>query len=185
MRSDNVLLREDRNPNTQGCLDQGLGQDGVGRDPGGLRGRAGQASSSSRAPSCCACPGAVDALAKVPFVAVMATHEGPELARAHAVLPAAMWAEVEGTFTNFQRRVQRLKRAVPRARATRGPRWELAAGLLQRLGGSLAATSAREVFALLAALGARLRGPRLQGPRRRGPRAAPRRTRRRAPEARA
>ena len=58
-------------------------------------------------------PEAVDAIAKVPFVAVMATHEGPELDRATVVLPAALWAEAEGTFTNFQRRVQRLKAAVP------------------------------------------------------------------------
>ena len=56
---------------------------------------------------------AADALAKVPFIAVMATHEGPELERAHAVLPAAVWAEVEGTFTNYARRVQRVRRAVP------------------------------------------------------------------------
>jgi predicted molibdopterin-dependent oxidoreductase YjgC len=91
----------------------------------------------------------VDAVAVVPFVAVMATHEGPELDRAHAVLPAAMWAEVEGTFTNFQRRVQRLKRAVPAPGDAR-PRWELAAGLLRRLGKPLAATSARELFSHLA-----------------------------------
>ena len=29
VREDNVLLRADRNPNTQGCLDQGLGRSGV------------------------------------------------------------------------------------------------------------------------------------------------------------
>jgi predicted molibdopterin-dependent oxidoreductase YjgC len=65
------------------------------------------------------------------------------------VLPASAWAEVEGTFTNYQRRVQRLRRAVPPPGDAR-PRWELAAELLRRLGGSLAASSPREVFALLA-----------------------------------
>ena len=54
----------------------------------------------------------------------MATHEGPELDRATVVLPAALWAEVEGTFTNYQRRVQRLKAAVP-APGDAQPRWQL------------------------------------------------------------
>ena len=49
------------------------------------------------------------------------------------VLPAAVWAESDGTFTNYQRRVQRLKAAVPAPGDAR-PRWELAAGLLERLG---------------------------------------------------
>jgi predicted molibdopterin-dependent oxidoreductase YjgC len=60
-----------------------------------------------------------------------------------------MWAEVEGTFTNYQRRVQRIRKAVGAPGDAR-PGWELAAGLLQRTGGTLAATSAREVFARLA-----------------------------------
>jgi predicted molibdopterin-dependent oxidoreductase YjgC len=85
----------------------------------------------------------------VPFVAVMATHEGPELDRATLVLPAALWAEAEGTFTNCERRVQRLRAAVPPPGDAQ-PRWELAAGLLQRLGRPLAAATPREVFALLA-----------------------------------
>ena len=61
----------------------------------------------------------------------------------------ALWAEVDGTFTNYKRRVQRIARAVPAAGDAR-PRWELAAGLLQRLGVPFPATSAREVLALLA-----------------------------------
>ena len=69
----------------------------------------------------------------MPFVAVMATHERPELEKAHVVLPAAVWAEVDGTFTNYQRRVQRIRRAVP-APGAAAPRWELAAGLLHAAG---------------------------------------------------
>ena len=56
---------------------------------------------------------------------------------------------MEGTFTNFQRRVQRFRKAVP-APGDATARWELAAGLLQRLGKPLSATTAREVFGLLA-----------------------------------
>src|SRR5262249_9440365 len=108
VRSDNVLLREDRNPNTQGSLDLGLGRDGV---PSVLAACASGAVKVLllQGPDLLKHAGARDALAKVPFVAVMAVHESPELERAHAVLPAAAWAEVDGTFTNFDRRVQRVR----------------------------------------------------------------------------
>ena len=93
--------------------------------------------------------GAADALAAVPFIAVMASHDGPGLERAHVLLPAAAWAEVDGTFTNYQRRVQRIQRAVA-APGEALPRWELAGALLRRLGAPLAATSARELFVEIA-----------------------------------
>jgi predicted molibdopterin-dependent oxidoreductase YjgC len=79
----------------------------------------------------------------------MATHEEPVLERAHLVVPAAMWAETDGTFTNYQRRVQRFRRAFA-GPGSATPRWELAARVLNRLGAPLAAGSTREVFALLA-----------------------------------
>jgi len=147
-RIDNVLQRADRNPNTQGCLDQGVGRDGVDAILAACRAGSMKAL-VLQGPEILRVPGAVDAIAKVPFVAVMATHEGPELDRATVVLPAALWAEVEGTFTNHQRRVQRLRAAVP-APGDAVPRFELAAGLLERLGKPLGAATAREVFALVA-----------------------------------
>jgi NADH-quinone oxidoreductase subunit G len=146
---DKVLQRKDRNPNTQGCLDQDLGRDGV---PSILSlCAAGKVKALVlMGPELLRVPEAKDALAKVPFVAVMATHDGPELARATVVLPAALWAEVEGTYTNYQRRVQRVRVAVlPPGDAQ--PRWQLTAALLERLGKPLGATSAREAFGLLAA----------------------------------
>jgi NADH-quinone oxidoreductase subunit G len=148
VRSDNVLLREDRNPNTQGCLDQGLGRAGVPAILDACRSGAVKVL-VLQGPELLRAPEAVEATSKVPFIAVMATHEGPELDRAHAVLPAAFWAEVDGTFTNYQRRVQRIRRAVV-APGGALPRWDLAGGLLQRLGRPLGAATAREVFALLA-----------------------------------
>ena len=147
-RTDHVLQREDRNPNTQGCLDQGVGRDGVDAILAACRAGSVQAL-VLQGPEILRVPEAVDAIAKVPFVAVMATHEGPELDRATVVLPAALWAEAEGTFTNYQRRVQRLKAAVP-APGDALARWELAAGVLERLGKPLGAATAREVFALAA-----------------------------------
>jgi NADH-quinone oxidoreductase subunit G len=146
---DRILQHQDRNPNTQGCLDQALDRDGI---PALVEAcRAGRIETLVlQGPELLRLPEAAEAIAQVPFVVVMATHEGPELDRVHAVLPAALWAEVDGTFTNFQRRVQRLTPAVAAPGEAR-PRWEIAASLLQRLGRPLAATSARELFALLAA----------------------------------
>jgi NADH-quinone oxidoreductase subunit G len=147
VRVDNVLLRADRNPNTQGCLDQGIGRDGI---PGILQAcAAGEVKALVlQGPELLRLPEAKDALARVPFIAVMATHDGPELQAAHVVLPAAVWAEVDGTFTNYQRRVQRIRRAVP-APGAAVPRWELAEGVLRALGAPLGVGSARDVFARL------------------------------------
>ena len=149
VREVNVLLRADRNPNTQGCLDLGLGRDGVAEivkacASGAIRVLVLQGPELLRTPETAA------AVSKVPFVVVMATHDGPELEAAQVVLPAAMWAEVDGTFTNYQRRVQRVRRAVPAPGDAR-PRWEIAAELLRRLGAPLTATSARELFLAITA----------------------------------
>jgi len=145
---DNVLLRADRNPNTMGCVDLGLGKSGVDAILEACR--AGRVKALVlQGPELLQLPAAADALARVPFIAVMASHDGPGLDRAHVVLPAAMWAEVDGTFTNFQRRVQRLRRAVT-APGEAAPRWEMTAGLLRRLGAPAAATSARELLLELA-----------------------------------
>jgi NADH-quinone oxidoreductase subunit G len=146
-REDNVLLRADRNPNTQGCLDLGLAKTGVAEIAKACE--AGQVQVLFlQGPEFLGTAEGAAAARKVPFVVVLATHEGPELDAAHAVLPAAMWAEIEGTFTNYQRRVQRLRRAVPAPGDAR-PRWELTAELLRRLGAPLAETSAREIFVAL------------------------------------
>ena len=43
---------------------------------------------------------------------VQAVHDTPLVRRAHAQLPACTWAEVDGSFTNAQAMVQRIRRAV-------------------------------------------------------------------------
>jgi len=147
VRVDDVLLRADRNPNTQGCLDQAIGRDGIPRILQACA--AGQVKALVlQGPELLRLPEAREALARVPFIAVMATHEWPELQAAHVVLPAAAWAEVDGTFTNYQRRVQRIRRAVPAPGAALA-RWELAEGVLRALGAPLGVSSAREVFSRL------------------------------------
>jgi NADH-quinone oxidoreductase subunit G len=148
VREDHVLLRADRNPNTTGCVDLGMGRTGMDALLGACQ-RGEVKALILQGPELLRDEAAVQALAHVPFIVVMATHDLPGLDRAHVVLPAAVWGEVDGTFTNYQRRVQRIKRAIP-SPGDALPRWELAAGLLSRLGAPLAATSAREVFGQLA-----------------------------------
>jgi NADH-quinone oxidoreductase subunit G len=148
VREDHVLLRADRNPNTTGALDLGLGRDGVDAILADCR--AGKVKALVlQGPELLRLASAADALAAVPFIAVMASHDGPGLESANVILPASAWAEVDGTFTNYQRRVQRIRRAV----ASPGDalqRWELAGALLRRMGAALAATSARELFVEIA-----------------------------------
>ena len=147
VQEDGVLLRADRNPNTQGCLDQGLGRTGMKEILAACT--AGKVGALVlQGPELLRSPEALDALGRVPFVAVMATHEEPLLDRAHLVLPAAMWAEVDGTFTNYRRRVQRIRRAFA-APGSATPRWQMAAGLSTRLGAPFPAATVRDVFALL------------------------------------
>ncbi|MGE0455201.1 MAG: 2Fe-2S iron-sulfur cluster-binding protein [Vicinamibacteria bacterium] len=149
VREDEVLRRADHNPNTQGCLDLGLGRDGVAALLDACRKGAVKAL-VLQGPELLKLPEAADAIAKVEFVTVMATHEGPELEQADAVLPAAAFAEYEGTFTNYQRRVQRFRRAFA-AQGDAQPRFEIAGALLRGLGKPLPAANARDFFRLLAA----------------------------------
>lgn len=44
---------------------------------------------------------------------VQAVHDTPLVRRAHVQFPAAAWAEVDGTYTNSRRRVQRIRKTVP------------------------------------------------------------------------
>lgn len=64
---------------------------------------------------------------------------------AHVVLPGASFAEKDGTFTSTERRVQRVRRAVPPAGRSR-PDWAILAGLLERLGRPERYASAEDVF---------------------------------------
>ena len=174
-----MLQRADRNPNTQGCLDLGLGRDGVDAILAAAA-RARSRPSSSRAPSFCVWRRRVDAIAKVAFVVVIATHEEPALARPTSSCPPPSWAEVEGTFTNYAAARPARWAAVP-APGDATARWELAAGLpaaarLSARGGHARARCSLSLAKAMPAYG----GSRLPGPRRERVGSAPRRARARA-----
>ena len=46
-------------------------------------------------------------------VVIFATHDLPEIVYADFIFPVAAWAELDGTFTNKQGRVQRINAAFP------------------------------------------------------------------------
>ncbi len=70
---------------------------------------------------------------------------------AHVVLPGVVWAEVEGTFTNTERKVQRIRKAVePPGHAK--PNWIIFSEIGRRLGLNMPYATSREVFEEMAGL---------------------------------
>jgi formate dehydrogenase alpha subunit len=70
---------------------------------------------------------------------------------AHVVFPGACWAEKEGTFTNTERKVQRVRKAVENPPGTI-PDWKIIAELGTRLGLSMNYESSSEIFDEMASL---------------------------------
>lgn len=70
---------------------------------------------------------------------------------ADIVLPGACWAEVDGTFTNSERRVQRVRKAVePPGQAL--PNWKIFSEIGKRLGIKMKYESSEEIFQEMAKL---------------------------------
>jgi NADH-quinone oxidoreductase subunit G len=92
---------------------------------------------------------AAQALNSVDTVIYQGTNSNPILNHADAVLPAAAYAEKEGTFTNFQGRVQRIFTAVRPLKQSR-PSLEILHDLARALGLSFPIPDASSVFDSLA-----------------------------------
>jgi NADH-quinone oxidoreductase subunit G len=149
---DDFLIRADKNPNTRGAELMGLDGDV----------RSILDSARARRVRCLvvfdhdlfesAWPegevrAALDAVETLVFVGGNANATS---ARAHVVLPAATWVERDGTFTNFEGRVQRFRAALtPLGESL--PAWEIVGRLLAASGQAPAATRAEHWFRALAA----------------------------------
>lgn len=74
----------------------------------------------------------VEGVEKLDFIVVqdIFLHETAE--RAHVVLPATSFAEKDGTFTNSERRVQRVRQAIPPVGESR-PDWQITCELARRV----------------------------------------------------
>jgi NADH-quinone oxidoreductase subunit G len=89
--------------------------------------------------------GVVDRFASLPTLVVLDSHQGPMVSAARVALPLAMWAEVDGSFTNRQGKVQRLRAALAPAGQSR-PGWEIADQLGRALGATRRYANAKQVF---------------------------------------
>jgi NADH-quinone oxidoreductase subunit G len=87
----------------------------------------------------------VDAAKKSQFLAMSDLLQGPLVEAAHVVLPGTAWAEKDGTFMNFQGRVQRIRRAVEPP-VTARPEAQWLQETLVALGARPAVTSVEGVF---------------------------------------
>ncbi len=145
--SDDILVTEDKNPNSRGA--EILGFSGPGSDEL-LR-----LCSEGRVHYLHICqqdlmhghnPELVKAaLGKVDFVVFQGSWDQPTAALADLQLPAAVYAEKEGTFTNIQGRVQSFHAAVPPLGQSM-PDLDIINRLATALDVPLPAASAREVF---------------------------------------
>jgi NADH-quinone oxidoreductase subunit G len=88
---------------------------------------------------------AVGPLELLQTLVVVTSHQGPPVAAAQVALPLAMWAEVDGSFTNRQGKVQRLYAAIAAAGQAR-PGWDTAGRLGRTLGAAWAYVDAKQVF---------------------------------------
>jgi NADH-quinone oxidoreductase subunit G len=149
---DEFLLRADRTPNRRGAELIGFGGDAAAVLAAARAGRlrclwvfhhdllaAGWPASE-----------AAEALGRVETVIFTGTNANATSDRAHWVLPSAAWVEREGTFTNFEGRVQRFRAAVePLGLAL--AEWDLLGRVLAALGEPPAGSRAEHWFRALAA----------------------------------
>jgi predicted molibdopterin-dependent oxidoreductase YjgC len=90
-------------------------------------------------------PAVEQALSELDFLVVQDLFLSPIAQRAHVVLPAAAFGEREGTFTNLERRVQRVRPAVPPPGEARED-WRILADVSAALGRPLPYQSSEEIF---------------------------------------
>jgi NADH-quinone oxidoreductase subunit G len=149
--SDDFLITADKNPNTRGAEVIGLAGTGAENllsecESGRIRFLYICRHDLTRA------FGAVRvraALGKVGFVVYQGSWENETAQMAHVVLPAAVYAEKDGTFTNCQGRVQKINAAVPPLHSSL-PDLEIFSRLAAELEMPMPAPRSSDVFAELA-----------------------------------
>ncbi len=157
---DDFLIRADKNPNSRGAELTGVGPGAGGRDAAGIL----RAARERRLKllwifhhdlAASGWPEAevLAAIENTETVVFQGTNANDVSARAHLVLPSAAYVETEGTFTNFQGRVQRFRTAIPPLGES-WPDWKILSVVGKALGASdpvFSAERAEQVFNALAA----------------------------------
>jgi predicted molibdopterin-dependent oxidoreductase YjgC len=149
---DALLIRADKNPNTRGAELIGLDGDVVAILKAARDGRLRLLWVFAHDLLASVWPDAPvrAALTSVPTLIWSGTNANATSALAHWVLPAAAWVEREGTFTNFENRVQRFRTAVAPLGEARAD-WEVIGDVLQALGEPVSARRAEHWFRALTA----------------------------------
>lgn len=115
-RADKVLRNADMNPNTQGAKLMAGAQAGdfaaLQRDLAAGALKALWLVGEDVPVGDDTLPEVAAAFDKLELFVVQAVHDTPLVRRAHAILPAAAWAETDGTFMNVKGLVQRIRRSV-------------------------------------------------------------------------
>jgi len=138
---DDFLIRADKNPNTRGAELIGLDGDAAAvlADAGAGRLRCLLVFGHDLFDSAWPESQVANALRGAATVIFIGSNGNRTSALAHDVLPAATWAERDGTFTNFQGRVQRFRPAVEPLAGTL-PEWDIIGRILGVLGDPPGAT---------------------------------------------
>jgi predicted molibdopterin-dependent oxidoreductase YjgC len=179
---DDLLIRSDRAPNSRGAVEVGVrpAEKGMGFDAI-LQGVVNGTIKAMYVVDdvLLTMPDIVQVLSRLEFLVVHATAENEGTSIADVVLPAAMYAEKNGTFTNFEGRVQRIRPSVvtlDRERSLDGyamsrldrfgsqfdrwlrgskkdarPTWRIVSGIAALMGAKFKYQSAEEVFDEIAA----------------------------------
>jgi NADH-quinone oxidoreductase subunit G len=152
---DDILLRADKNPNTRGAQDMGLP---APTDAAGLAALA-QAIEQGTVQVLYVIDTDLDAAfgaeraaqlaARLDCLVVQSAHARPGYELAQVVLPSTVYAERDGTFTNFQGRIQRINAAIAPPGAAL-PGWQIYTRLAQGLGQEWSYASAEAVLADIA-----------------------------------
>ncbi|PYV45896.1 MAG: NADH-quinone oxidoreductase subunit G [Acidobacteria bacterium] len=152
-RGDDFLLRADRNPNTRGA--EAILLDENGFDLTQLLRR----EDSRKFQLLClfgqdltkklGVPWAEKFLQQFEYVIYVGSNENETSALSHLILPSATYAETEGTFTNFEGRVQKIDQAVEPLGDSL-PTWETVSKLARALGYGYDYDNAEEIFGELA-----------------------------------
>jgi NADH-quinone oxidoreductase subunit G len=137
---DDFLVREDKNPNTRGAKEIGIGPREGGLDFDGIlkQAREGKLKGLVIVGSCLGDLGDVEVrevLGGADYVINIASNESAVSQNSSLVLASATFAEKGGTFTNYRGRVQRFHRAFPPRAGAKEDIW-----ILTRLGRKLGAT---------------------------------------------
>jgi len=93
----------------------------------------------------------IESLKKLEFLVVQEIFMSETARLAHVVLPAACYTEKDGTFTNSERRVQRIRKAVDPPGEAR-PDWKIVCDVSTAMGYPMRYASAAEIFDEMASL---------------------------------